>query len=216
MHNMEKLEYKIAKGLLDIQAVKLSPDKPFLWASGLHSPIYCDNRKALSYPDFRRTICEAMIEVINADFKDIDVIAGVATGAIAYGAIVAGMMGKPFVYIRSKAKDHGMGNQVEGVLRGGERVLVIEDLISTGKSSLAAVDALLKCSVHVVGMVAIFSYNFDRSRRAFENADVELHTLSNYDTLVDVALDSGYIKDSDVQMLRDWRYDPDKWSKDHE
>ena len=200
---MENLEYRIAKGLLDIEAVRLSPEKPFLWASGLHSPIYCDNRKALSYPDFRKTICEAMIEVINAEFKDVDVIAGVATGAIAYGAIVAEMTGKPFVYIRSKAKDHGMGNQVEGVLRGGERVVVIEDLISTGQSSLAAVDA-------------IFSYNFDRSRRAFENADVELHTLSNYDTLVDVALDTGYIKEGDVKMLKEWRYDPDKWSKDHE
>ena len=196
---MENTEYKIAKGLLEIEAVRLSPEKPFLWASGLHSPIYCDNRKALSYPAFRRTICEAMIDVINATFKDVDVIAGVATGAIAYGAIVAEMMGKPFVYIRSKAKDHGMGNQVEGVLRGGERVVVIEDLISTGQSSLAAVD-----------------YNFDRSRRAFENADVELHTLSNYDTLVDVALDTGYIREGDVKMLKEWRYDPDKWSKDHE
>ena len=178
---MENLEYRIAKGLLDIEAVRLSPEKPFLWASGLHSPIYCDNRKALSYPDFRKTICEAMIEVINAEFKDVDVIAGVAT-----------------------------------VLRGGERVVVIEDLISTGQSSLAAVDALLKCGVHIAGMVAIFSYNFDRSRRAFENADVELHTLSNYDTLVDVALDTGYIKEGDVKMLKEWRYDPDKWSKDHE
>lgn len=213
---MENTEYKIAKGLLEIEAVKLSPEKPFLWASGLHSPIYCDNRKALSYPAFRKTICKAMIEVINATFKDVDVIAGVATGAIAYGAIVAEMMGKPFVYIRSKAKDHGMGNQVEGVLRGGERVVVIEDLISTGQSSLAAVDALLKCGVHIAGMVAIFSYNFDRSRRAFENADVELHTLSNYDTLVDVALDTGYIREGDVKMLKEWRYDPDKWSKDHE
>ena len=204
---MENLEYRIAKGLLDIEAVRLSPEKPFLWASGLHSPIYCDNRKALSYPDFRKTICEAMIEVINAEFKDVDVIAGVATGAIAYGAIVAEMTGKPFVYIRSKAME---------VLRGGERVVVIEDLISTGQSSLAAVDALLKCGVHIAGMVAIFSYNFDRSRRAFENADVELHTLSNYDTLVDVALDTGYIKEGDVKMLKEWRYDPDKWSKDHE
>ena len=174
---MENTEYKIAKGLLEIEAVRLSPEKPFLWASGLHSPIYCDNRKALSYPAFRRTICEAMIDVINATFKDV-------------------------------------GNQVEGVLRGGERVVVIEDLISTGQSSLAAVDALLKCGVHIAGMVAIFSY--DRSRRAFENADVELHTLSNYDTLVDVALDTGYIREGDVKMLKEWRYDPDKWSKDHE
>lgn len=213
---MEKMEYKIAKGLLDIEAVKLSPEKPFLWASGLHSPIYCDNRKALSYPEFRNTICDAMIDVINADFKNVDVIAGVATGAIAYGAIVAQKMNKPFVYVRSKAKDHGMGNQVEGVLKGGERVVVIEDLISTGSSSLSAVDALLKCGVHITGMVAIFSYNFDRARKAFETADVELHTLSNYDTLIDVASDTGYVKAEDVQMLKEWRYDPDKWSKNHE
>ena len=157
---MEKLEYKIAKGLLDIEAVRLSPEKPFLWASGLHSPIYCDNRKALSYPEFRKTM--------------------------------------------------------EGVLHQGESVVVIEDLISTGQSSLAAVDALLKCGVHVAGMIAIFSYNFDRSRRAFENADVELHTLSNYDTLIDVAVDTGYVKEEDARMLKEWRYDPDKWSKDHE
>ena len=213
---MENLEYKIAKGLLDIEAVKLSPEKPFLWASGLHSPIYCDNRKALSYPGFRRTICESMIEIINADFKKVDVIAGVATGAIAYGAIVAEMMGKPFVYIRSKAKDHGMGNQVEGVLHGGESVVVIEDLVSTGKSSLSAVSALLKCNVHVAGMVAIFSYNFDKARKAFETADVELYTLSNYDTLIDVAVDTGYVREEDARMLKEWRYDPDKWSKEHE
>lgn len=213
---MENLEYKIAKGLLDIEAVKLSPEKPFVWASGLHSPIYCDNRKALSYPDFRKSICEAMIKVIEADFKKVDVIAGVATGAIAYGAIVAEMMGKPFVYVRAKAKDHGMGNQVEGVLKGGENVVVIEDLISTGQSSLSAVEALLKCNVHVAGMVAIFSYNFDRSREAFESADVELHTLSNYDTLIDVAVDTGYVKEGDVKMLKEWRFDPDKWSRDHE
>lgn len=213
---METVEYKIAKGLLEIEAVRLSPDKPFKWASGLNSPIYCDNRKALSYPDFRTTICKSIIEVIESSFKNVDVIAGVATGAIAYGAIVADMLGKPFVYIRSKAKDHGMGNQVEGVLKGGENVVVIEDLISTGKSSLEAVEALLKCNVHIAGMVAIFSYNFAKSRRSFENANVELHTLSNYDALLDVASQTGYVKEEDVAMLREWRFDPDKWSKDHE
>lgn len=213
---MESKEYKIAKGLLEIEAVKLSPEKPFIWASGLHSPIYCDNRKALSYPDFRRTICMTMVDVINAEFKNVDVIAGVATGAIAYGALVAEMLGKPFVYVRSKAKDHGMGNQVEGVLHGGENVVVIEDLISTGKSSLEAVDALLKCNVNIAGMVAIFSYNFTKSRRAFENANVVLHTLSNYDALIDVALGAGYVKEEDMAMLREWRFDPEKWSSDHE
>lgn len=216
MFDMDSKEYIVAKGLLEIEAVKLNPEKPFVWASGLHSPIYCDNRKALSYPDFRTVICKAMVEVINENFKEVDVIAGVATGAIAYGAIVADMLGKPFVYVRSKAKDHGMGNQVEGVLKSGDNVVVIEDLISTGKSSLEAVDALLKCNVHIAGMVAIFSYNFTKSRRSFEYADVELHTLSNYDALLDVASQTGYVKEEDVAMLREWRFDPEKWSKDHE
>ncbi len=213
---MESIEKRIAKGLLEIEAVKLNPEEPFLWASGLHSPIYCDNRKALSYPDKRKAVCEAMVEVIESTFKDIDVIAGVATGAIAYGAIVAEMLGKPFVYIRSKAKDHGMGNQVEGVLKAGDRVLVIEDLISTGKSSLAAVDALRKCSAEVIGMIAIFSYNFASSREAFEKADIVLHTLSNYDVLLDVAVETGYIKDVYVDMLREWKFNPEKWSAEHE
>ncbi len=213
---MESIEKRIAKGLLEIEAVKLSPEEPFTWASGLHSPIYCDNRKALSFTDKRRAVCEAMVEVINKEFKDIDVIAGVATGAIAYGAIVAEMLNKPFVYIRSKAKDHGMGNQVEGVLKPGDRVLVIEDLISTGKSSLGAVDALRKCEAEVIGMIAIFSYNFSSSREAFEKADIVLHTLSNYDVLVDVAIESGYVKKEQLEVLRQWRFNPEKWSADHE
>ena len=208
---MDSVEYKVAKGLLEIEAVKLSPDKPYTWASGWKSPIYCDNRKALSYPSFRREICEAMVDVIRKNFKSADVIAGVATGAIAYGAIVAEIMGKPFIYVRSKPKDHGMGNQVEGKLDEGARVVVIEDLVSTGQSSLSAVDAILKCGVHVEGMVAIFSYNFATSRRAFENADVELHTLCDYDTLIDAAVETEYIRKEDVEILRDWRYSPETW-----
>lgn len=208
---MDSVEYKVAKGLLEIEAVKLSPDKPYTWASGWKSPIYCDNRKALSYPSFRREICEAMVDVIRKNFKSADVIAGVATGAIAYGAIVAEIMGKPFIYVRSKPKDHGMGNQVEGKLDEGARVVVIEDLVSTGQSSLSAVDAILKCGVHVEGMVAIFSYNFSTSRRAFENADVELHTLCDYDTLIDAAVETEYIRKEDVEILREWRYSPETW-----
>ena len=213
---MDTLKRALASKLLKIKAIKLQPDNPFTWASGWKSPFYCDNRKTLSYPDLRGFVKLELAHAVLAHFPEATAVAGVATGAIAQGALVADELGLPFAYVRSKAKDHGMGNQVEGVLRGGERVVVIEDLISTGQSSLAAVDALLKCGVHIAGMVAIFSYNFDRSRRAFENADVELHTLSNYDTLVDVALDTGYIREGDVKMLKEWRYDPDKWSKDHE
>lgn len=210
---MESMEYKIAKGLLEIEAVKLNPENPFIWASGWHSPIYCDNRKALSYPSFREVICEAMIKKIKENFAKVDIIAGVATGAIAYGAIVAEKLGKPFVYVRPKPKDHGMGNQVEGVLNDGDNVVVIEDLISTGKSSLGAVEALYKGGVHVMGMIAIFSYNFDHSRKAFEDADVLLHTLSDYDTLIDVAVATDYIRKEDVELLREWRHSPETWGK---
>ncbi len=211
--DMISVEKNVARSLLKIEAVKLSPEEPFTWASGWRSPIYCDNRKALSYPDIRKTICKNIIDVIKSNFSDVEVIAGVATGAIAYGAIVADMLNKPFVYVRSSVKDHGMGNQVEGVVKEGAKVVVIEDLISTGQSSLAAVDALTKCGAHVLGMVAIFSYNFDKSRRSFENANIELHTLSNYDTLIDEALACNYIKKEDIELLRDWRFSPEVWGK---
>ena len=208
---MENIERKVAKYLLEIGAVKLSPDKPFTWASGWQSPIYCDNRKALSYPEIRKDICENIIYTIKQNFPDVQVIAGVATGAIAYGAIVAEMMGKPFIYVRSKPKDHGMGNQVEGDLKEGQNVVVVEDLISTGGSSLGAVKALSQAGAYVLGMVAIFSYNFTQSRRAFEKSSVELHTLSHYETLIEVALENGYIKEEDVEMLKEWRYSPETW-----
>ncbi len=208
---MISVEKTVADNLLKIEAVKLSPNKPFIWASGWKSPIYCDNRKALSHPEIRTAICKYMVEKIKENFQNVQVIAGVATGAIAYGAIVADMMGLPFIYVRSSVKDHGMGNQVEGEVRKGINVVVIEDLISTGGSSLAAVDALNKVGAHILGMVAIFSYNFDKSRRAFENANVELHTLSNYDTLIDEAVASKYIKEKDVELLREWRFSPETW-----
>jgi orotate phosphoribosyltransferase len=210
---METLEHKIAAGLLDIKAVKLSPENPFTWASGWRSPIYCDNRKGLSYPQLRNDIVEGMILKIKEKFDKVDLIAGVATGAIAYGVLVAEKLGLPFVYVRPKPKDHGMGNQVEGYLPDNANVVVIEDLISTGMSSLGAVDALTKAGAHVLGMVAIFSYNFPQSRRSFEYANVELHTLSDYDTLVDVALATKYIEEKDVEMLREWRYSPETWGK---
>lgn len=210
---MERIEKRIAKGLLDIQAVKLNPENPFTWASGWHSPIYCDNRKGLSYPELRAQISDAMVEKIKEHYADCDVIAGVATGAIAYGVLVAEKLGKPFVYVRPKPKDHGMGNQVEGVLKEGDKVVVIEDLISTGMSSLGAVSALTKAGAHVLGMIAIFSYNFPQSRRSFENANIELYTLSDYDTLVDVALETNYINEKDIELLRTWRYSPETWGR---
>ncbi len=209
-----EVEKKVAKYLLQIEAVRLSPSKPFTWASGWKSPIYCDNRKALSYPEIRKFIAASMIAVIKDNFPSVEVIAGVATGAIAWGAIVADMMGLPFVYVRPAPKDHGLENQVEGVIHQGARIVVVEDLISTGKSSLEAVKALNKSGAIVRGMVAVFSYNFPLARRAFEKSDVELHTLSNYDSLLDTAQETSYIPKEDVELLREWRLNPDKWGNE--
>ena len=210
---MESIEKIVAKQLLDIKAVKLSPENPFTWASGWKSPIYCDNRKVLSYPAARKVVYEAFVEIIKKNFKDVEVIAGVATGAIAYGMMVAEVLGLPFVYVRPKPKDHGTGAQVEGDLPPKARVVVVEDLISTGGSSLAAVDALHKADANVLGMVAIFSYNFIKSRRAFENANVELHTLSHYEALLEKAVEENYIKAEDLKVLKEWRINPEIWGK---
>ena len=210
---MESIEKIVAKQLLDIKAVKLNVENPFTWASGWKSPIYCDNRKVLSYPAARKVVYEAFVEIIKKHFKDVEVIAGVATGAIAYGMMVAEVLGKPFVYVRPKPKDHGTGAQVEGDLPQGARVVVVEDLISTGGSSLAAVDALQKNGAIVLGMVAIFSYNFIKSRKAFENANVELHTLSHYEALLEQAVEENYIKAEDMAVLKEWRINPETWGK---
>jgi orotate phosphoribosyltransferase len=210
---MESIEKIVAKQLLDIKAVKLSPEKPFTWASGWKSPIYCDNRKVLSYPAARKVVYEAFVEIIKKHFKDVEVIAGVATGAIAYGMMVAEVLGLPFVYVRPKPKDHGTGVQVEGDLPEKARVVVVEDLISTGGSSLAAVDALHKAGANVLGMVAIFSYNFIKSIRAFENANVELHTLSHYEVLLEKAVEENYVKPEDLDVLKEWRINPEIWGK---
>jgi orotate phosphoribosyltransferase len=210
---MESIEKIVAKQLLDIKAVKLNPENPFTWASGWKSPIYCDNRKVLSYPAARKVVYEAFVEIIKKQFKDVDVIAGVATGAIAYGMMVAEVLGKPFVYVRPKPKDHGTGAQVEGDLPDKARVVVVEDLISTGGSSLAAVDALHKAGAIVLGMVAIFSYNFIRSREAFEDANVELYTLSHYEALLEQAVEENYIKAEDLAVLKEWRINPETWGK---
>lgn len=210
---MESLEKIVAKQLLDVKAVKLNPENPFTWASGWKSPIYCDNRKILSYPAARKLVYEAFVKIINERFKDVDVIAGVATGAIAYGMMVAEVMGKPFVYVRPKPKDHGTGSQIEGDLPKNAKVVVVEDLISTGGSSLSAVDALQKEGAIVLGMVAIFSYNFIKSRRAFEYANVELHTLSHYEALLEQAVEDNYIKPEDIEVLKQWRINPENWGK---
>lgn len=211
---MDSLEKIVAKQLLNIKAIKLSVDKPFTWASGWKSPIYCDNRKILSYPEARKLVYEAFVEKIKKHFTDVDVIAGVATGAIAYGALVAEALGKPFVYVRPKPKDHGTKVQVEGDLPKGARVVVVEDLISTGGSSLSAVNALENEGAIILGMVAIFSYNFIKSIRAFENANVELHTLSHYDALVEQAVAEDYVKADDLDVLKEWRIKPESWGLD--
>ncbi|MGN1211797.1 MAG: orotate phosphoribosyltransferase [Candidatus Cryptobacteroides sp.] len=211
---MDSIERSVAKSLLDIKAVLLNPEKPFIWASGWHSPIYCDNRRILSHPQLREQVCRWMADNIASRYPDADIIAGVATGAIAHGALIAHFLGKPFIYVRPKPKDHGTGSQIEGEYFEGAKVVVVEDLISTGTSSLSAVDALSRAGVDVMGMVAIFSYNFNISRKAFENANVELNTLTNYDTLIEVACETGYIKESDMELLKDWRFSPSTWGKE--
>lgn len=204
---------KVAEFLLQIKAVKLSPKKPFTWASGWKSPIYCDNRKTLSYPAVRTYIRQQFVQAIEHEFGRPDMIAGVATGGIAHGALVAHDMGLPFVYVRSGAKEHGMKNQVEGDLSTGRSIVVIEDLVSTGKSSLAAVDALRDEGCEVKGMTSIFTYGFDEARVAFDNAKVKLHSLTNYSILLDQALHSGYITEKDLLPLNEWRKDPSTWGK---
>ena len=210
---MESVEKTVAKSLLDIKAVLLSPEKPFTWASGWLSPIYCDNRRILSYPQIRENVCGWMADIIRNRYPDVEVIAGVATGAIAHGYLVAHILGKPFCYVRPKPKDHGTGSQIEGLLDKGAKVVIVEDLISTGMSSIAAKNALVNAGANIMGMVAIFSYNFNQSRKAFENADVELTTLSNYDTLIEVASETGYVKESDKEVLKEWRFSPSTWGK---
>lgn len=210
---MESVEKAVAKSLMEIKAVMLRPDRPFVWASGWHSPIYCDNRRILSFPEIRENVCRWMAEIIKKQYPDVEVIAGVATGAIAHGYLVAYMLGKPFCYVRPKPKDHGTGSQIEGILESGAKVVIVEDLISTGMSSLAAKNALVNAGADVMGMVAIFSYGFNTARKAFEDANVELTTLSNYDALIDVASETGYIRSEDIDVLKEWRFSPSTWGK---
>lgn len=208
---MEKLDVKIAQSLLQIKAIKLQPANPFTWASGWKSPIYCDNRKTLSYPEIRKLIKETFVKTILEKYGKPDVIAGVATGAIAIGMLVAEEMGLPFIYVRPKPKEHGLGNMIEGEVPVGKKVVVVEDLISTGKSSLSAVKALRNAEIDVVGMVAIFTYGFQIAEQNFNDANVELSTLSNYNVLIQNALDTGYVKESELETLKQWRLNPANW-----
>lgn len=203
---------KTAEVLLQINAIKLQPNDPFTWASGWQSPIYCDNRIVLSYPLIRNYIRETIARHIEAHYGKPDVIAGVATGAIGIGALVADYLNLPFVYVRPEAKKHGRQNQIEGYIEKGQTVVVVEDLISTGKSSLNAVLALKEAEVHIKGMVAIFSYGFDIASQNFDKADVELHTLSNYESLLEQALDTNYITEQQQIILGQWNANPSEWN----
>ena len=207
---------KTAELLLQIKAIKLSPQTPFTWASGWKSPIYCDNRITLSYPPVRNFLKEEIAKLVEEKHGKPDVIAGVATGAIAIGVLVAQELGVPFVYVRPEPKKHGRKNQIEGHLQSGQNVVVIEDLISTGKSSLNAVEALKENHATVKGMVAIFSYGFDIATENFKEKNVELTTLSNYETLLEQALDSQYINAEELRMLEDWRVSPSTWKQNDE
>jgi len=203
---------KVAEFLLQIKAVKLQPNDPFTWASGWSSPIYCDNRKTLSFPAIRTHIRQGYAEAILEQFGKPDVIAGVATGGIAQGALVAQELGIPFIYVRGTAKGHGLGNLIEGHFEKGQKVVVIEDLISTGGSSLVAVKALREAGLEVKGLVAIFTYGFDLAVRNFADAECPFITLTDYEHLIDQALKSDYINESDVESLKDWKNAPDSWS----
>lgn len=209
---MDNLKQQVAARLLEIEAVRLSPEKPFTWASGWNSPIYCDNRKILSYPEIRSFIADSLC-LISKDFPEFDVVAGVATGAIAQGALVADRLKKPFVYVRSAPKDHGMAKLIEGYLPENSRVLVVEDLVSTGGSSLKAVNALRDAGATVVGMIASFTYGFPESVNAFAESGVRLETLSDYEALLPVAVRSGYVNGSDLEVLAEWRSNPSEWKK---
>ena len=209
---MKSLESLLAEKLLKISAIKLQPEIPFTWASGWNSPIYTDNRKTLSYPEVRSFIKIEMCRLILENFEKPDAIAGVATGAIAMGALVADALGLPYVYVRSSPKDHGLENLIEGNLTPGQRVVVIEDLISSGGSSLKAVEAIRQAGCEVVGMAAIFTYGFPLAIKRFKDAGVELLTLSNYNAMLEAALDTQYIREEDLDTLKEWRKDPANWA----
>ena len=210
---MDNLKRDFASRLLQVKAMKLQPNNPFTWASGWLSPFYCDNRKTLSYPELRNYVKLELVHKVLECFPEAEVVAGVATGAIAQGALVADELNLPFVYVRSKPKDHGLENLIEGDLKPGMKVVVIEDLISTGGSSLKAVEAIRSNACEVIGMVASYTYGFPVAENAFREANVRLETLTDYEHVVAEALATGYISERDVEVLHDWRQAPDKWKK---
>ena len=202
-----------ARQLLSIKAIKLSPNAPFTWASGLKSPIYCDNRKSLSYPAIRQFIRDGLVLMIKENYPDVQVIAGVATGAIAQGALVAEALNLPFVYVRSEEKKHGLTNKVEGVINAGDKVVVVEDLVSTSQSSLNAAHTLKDMGCNILGMVAIFTYNLPIAAQRFEESGITLRTLTNYDVLLPEAAKEGYIKEEEIQILNQWSKNPEQWAE---
>jgi len=210
---MDTLKKDFASKLLSVNAIKLRPNEPFTWASGWKSPFYCDNRKTLSFPDLRNFVKLRFVNTVLESFPEAEAVAGVATGAIAQGALVADALNLPFVYVRSKPKDHGMANLIEGELPEGAKVVVVEDLISTGGSSLKAVEALRSAGYEVIGMVASYTYGFPVAAEAFDKAGVRLETLTDYDHVVEQALSTGYISQDDVPLLAEWRKDPANWNK---
>ena len=210
---MENMQIEVAKRLLAINTIKIQPDRPFTWASGWKAPIYCDNRKVLSYPETRTFICEQFTKIVKEKYPETEAIAGVATGAIAHGVLVAEALGLPFIYVRSKPKGHGLENLIEGDIQPGTKTVIIEDLVSTGGSSLSAAEAVRNYGAEVLGMLAIFSYNFPLAAKNFEEANIELTTLSNYNLLLELAYREGEITETQLESLKSWRKSPETWGK---
>jgi orotate phosphoribosyltransferase len=210
---MENAQIEVTKRLLAINTIKIQPDIPFTWASGWKSPIYCDNRKVLSFPETRTFICSQFVKLVREKYPNAEAIAGVATGAIAHGVLVAEALQLPFIYVRSKPKGHGLENLIEGDIQPGTKVVIIEDLVSTGGSSLSAAEAVRNYGAEVLGMLAIFTYNFPLAAKNFEEAKIELTTLSNYNLLLKMAYDSGEISDEQLESLNKWRKNPETWGK---
>lgn len=212
MKKINEVEQNVAESLLQIKAIKLQPKNPFTWASGWKSPIYCDNRITLSHPSIRTYLRQQIVERIQEEFGSVEMVSGVATGGIPQGVLVAQELGLPFTYVRPSAKEHGRQNQVEGEVVSGQRVVVIEDLISTGKSSIKAIQALKEAECNVVGLVSVFTYGFDIAKENFEEIKCPTFSLCNYDALIQVALENNYILEEDVEMLKNWRLNPSNWN----
>ncbi|NSW45399.1 MAG: orotate phosphoribosyltransferase [Bacteroidales bacterium] len=210
----QELKMEIAKNLLQIKAIKLNVEQPFTWASGWKSPIYCDNRKTYFYPELRKLITQGFVKTIQEKFPHVEVIAGVATGAIGYGALVAEAMNLPYVYVRSEPKKHGLENLIEGENPQGKKVVVIEDLISTGGSSLKVVQALRDAQANVLGLTAIFTYQFDTAINAFNEKQCDYYTLSNYETLINIAIEMNYVEQHHLETLSEWRKSPGTWKQE--